>query len=921
MKLKRIVALLLAAVLLLSMAGCVETPGPTEPGTDPTDGPSGEKADYTITVQTAGGMAMEGLDIYIYADEALDDLEQFGKTDANGKATISLNRKDGYVAVLSGVPKGYALEESYELTGANTVITLTSSLVTDGNIADVQLGLGDVMYDFSVTDASGKTVTLSEMLAEKEVVLVNFWYTTCTYCLKEFPYMEETYRTWQDKVGIIALNPMENLATVQSFQEANGLTFNMASCPASWPNVFGIQYYPTTVVVDRYGVICMIEVGGIVSATPFNNLYSHFTGDNYQQKLCPNGLEDITVQVTPTYTMPSSEEFSVLNQGEFTVEYKPETGTGGEYSWPFILGEKNGEQVAYASNKGIDSSYAILYANVELKAGQAFAFDYLVSSESGADILYIIVDGEDIYQISGVNEVEKWETCYPWVADRDDTYEIALVYMKDSGSAQGDDTAYVKNFRVVDAGTIETPTYIPRQAAITLDGFEFEYVTVVYNEKDGYYHVGSADGPLLLAALNVASQFNEDKTVLEMLSDGDITVDGKDYYEDVLPYCSYASNSSLFGYCTVTKELAGYLKIVADVDVAGFEDDENEWLKICSYYATYGTDGEQLQDPIAGLATFSAATATLGKNKPGNYFYYDRVIMPRGTFAKFVPTKSGVYRITSRTETDSMVDGWIMDKDMNELTVYEWDERIYADEYNASIVYYMEKGQEYYIDLCFYDLYETGYIYYDIEYIGSSYDHFRLASPGYFTYDANATGEEMYYVIAGGVTPVLKDGKYYVDLGNGKTGSLLYVDFTGYTPIFTDMSLVDIINAGGFDFSKNEDDEFILAYLRQNDNDPEKTKEALREEWGTDYDAYAEIYKVDEVLAGKYHGTGEDLTEKIRPYLNKIYNGSKTERVGCVEMTEELAELLQVLMDKYTFKGVDHSWTKLCYYYDHMGPN
>ena len=47
---------------------------------------------------------------------------------------------------------------------------------------------------------------------------------------------------------------------------------------------------------------------------------------------------------------------------------------------------------------------------------------------------------------------------------------------------------------------------------------------------------------------------------------------------------------------------------------------------------------------------------------------------------------------------------------------------------------------------------------------------------------------------------------------------------------------------------------------------------------------------------------------------------SNTERKGCVVVTEELAEVLQFLMDKYTFKGVDNSWTKLCYYYDYLGP-
>ena len=37
------------------------------------------------------------------------------------------------------------------------------------------------------------------------------------------------------------------------------------------------------------------------------------------------------------------------------------------------------------------------------------------------------------------------------------------------------------------------------------------------------------------------------------------------------------------------------------------------------------------------------------------------------------------------------------------------------------------------------------------------------------------------------------------------------------------------------------------------------------------------------------------------------------------DMQSRLAELLQTLMDKYTFAGVENSWAKLCYYYQHMG--
>ncbi len=420
-----------------------------------------------------------------------------------------------------------------------------------------------------------------------------------------------------------------------------------------------------------------------------------------------------------------------------------------------------------------------------------------------------------------------------------------------------------------------------------------------------------------MANLINTTQFNEEKTVYELIADGKIVLDGKNYYDDIVRYCNYASNATLGGLCTVNQTLADYLKIVARV--AGFDGGDNEWLKICCYFDTYGTDGVQLSDPIAGLAPFSAFEAQLGKDIPTNYFYYDRVIMPRGTFAKFVPVTSGVYRITSRTDTNSSVEGWIFNENMEELTVYERDERLYTDENNVSIVYYMEAGEEYFIDIAYWDLYETGTIYYDIEYVAESYELFRLASPGYFTYDTNATGDAMYYTIAGGIDVIEVDGKFYHKKADGSVGSVLYADFSGYTPIFTSMSILEVINNGGFNFTRTEDDEFILSFMHQNDDDPEKTREYLKEYWGSDFDAYAEEYQLDDVLAGRYHGKGEDLTEQVQVYVSQMAT-APVERQGCVEVDSALAELLQKLMDKYTFVGVDHSWTKLCYYYDYLGP-
>ena len=941
-KFTKILSMILAFAMVLSMTAC----GGSEAAPE-TEAVAGETGSYTVSVKSAGGMVLEGVDIYIYADNTLADLKQYGETNADGIASFTMEKSDSYAVVVSGAPKGYEMEASYAFSGNTCSITLTSSVIKGENLAGATLGLGDIMYDFSVVTPQGETVTLSQMLEEKEMVLMNFWYTTCTWCVKEFPYMEEAYQQYSDKIGIIAVNPFEEDPAIESFQAQYGLSFPMAKCPSSWSASFGIAGYPTSIIIDRYGVISLIEAGGVTSIRPFINLFEHFSAEDYEQKLF-TALSELVTNVKPTYEMDTPENVAaIMNSGEIPVTYRAEEGEDAEFCWPFIEAEKNGERCLKASNQEIDDSFAILYMDVELKAGQAVGFDYLASSERSVDVMHVIVNDEPIYAISGVEEEETWKSCYPWVALEDGTYEVAVCYIKDESTHEGDDTVYIKNVRILDAAEVDTATYIPRYAAVTEDGFDYSYVDIVLNEKDGYYHVGTEDGPLLLAELMNYTQFSEESTIWDLAYNGTITLDGHNYYDELVTYFNFASNASLNGICTVNEELAELLKIVAQV--AGFDGSENEWLKICKYFEAYGTTDGQLVDPIKGLAPFCAHTATQGKNVATNYFYYDRPILPRGQLAEFIPTVSGVYRITSRNESQDGVDGWIFNENREEIYVYEQSERMYNDSDNVSMLYYMEAGTPYYIDIAFWDVYEVGYIYYDIEYVGPTYKLFRTAAPGYFTYDTDATGEAMYHLIAGGIDVVLgDDGFYYEDLGqddkgNQKYGSKVYADFTGITSVFgSPIATVDAYNAdgtiqkdaegnnvkikgmidlGGFDFSRTEDDLYILSFLNKFDGDVEATDAHLRELWGADYDAYAETYQLDDVYEGKYHGKGEDYTEEMKTYLDDIITSGGEEIKGCVPVTERLAELLQLLLDKYTFENVDHSWTKICYYYQYLGPN
>ncbi len=940
--LRKSLALILALLMLLaSFAACNPNNGPdettgetTQPNTpsETKPGSSEAKAEYSITVKSAGGLALSGVNVYIYTDDTLEDLVNYTTTDAAGVAKITLKKSDKYVAVLSGMPEGYKTEACYPLSGTATEIALTSAVIDNTDHSGKSYQLGDVMRDFSVVDTDGNTQKLSELLKTKKMVLINFWYTTCSWCVKEFPYMDAVYQQFKDDIEIVALNHStlsgDSEEGIKKFKDnfytdyvgegaEGGLSFPMAKDYTNMGPAFNIQGYPTSVLVDRYGVICMIEAGGIVSDAPFVAMFEHFTAESYEQKLF-HSLDELMPAEKPNVSMPSSDEIAgVFNQGEITVTYRPETeDENAEMYWPFIIKEKDGEKVIVPANSGKDGSFSIMYADVTMKAGEALAFDYWASSEQGADILYMLVDAKDIYQISG--ESDKWNTCFTYVAQKDGTYEVAFCYSKDSSDTVGDDTVYLKNLRVVKESEINVPTYIPRYAATdrAADGFGYEtYITPVYNEEDGYYHVGDKNGPLLLVDLMKATQFSN-LPIYTHAYNGQIEIDGVNYYDAIVQYCNYASNSAIYGLCSVNAELKGLLEKVAQA--IGLESDNpNQWLQMCSYYDAYGTGGVHLDDPIRGLAAYSAYTATEGDD---NHVYYDRVIMPRGLLYKFVPERSGAYRITSHS--DWQVDGWIFNADRTEYYVHEGGERMYYDPVNLSMVVYFEAGKDYYIDIAFYDVYQVGGFTFSVEFLGASYDHFTVCAPGYFTFpDGEIVDDgmsDLAEILSGGIKIAMGDDGYYHELrADGSLGSVIYADFIGLTAVFSH-SVEEMIGRGAFNFAVTESDQEILNYMALYGDG---TREKLKEIWGEEFEELAEIYKLDEVLEGKTHGRGQDLTADITAYLDKKIPASEDhpELEGCVPVDARLAELLQTLMDKYTFAGVDYSWAKLCYYYQHLG--
>ena len=391
----------------------------------------------------------------------------------------------------------------------------------------------------------------------------------------------------------------------------------------------------------------------------------------------------------------------------------------------------------------------------------------------------------------------------------------------------------------------------------------------------------------------VLDDITDGRTSLYLYTDANgLMVGGQDKLAEFVYFCSYASNSNIGGYCTVTEELKCFLQELSKTYPGGVRDrSENGWLRFCRYYDSYGA-AEELADPVAGLAPFSAyktvVNATVGLDEYPNSVSYNTIIMPRGKLFSFIPEQSGVYRILSNSSKE--VDGWIFDidsyYDRNALYTADHRERLSDTncdgtydtvEYgwnNVCMVYYFEAGKEYFIDVAFYDNGEVGTINFKVEYLGATYNMLRYVSPGFFTFYVDPvtgnppidpiTGSEVYTTIAGGPTPVYNaiEDCYYI--GESK----VYVDIA--RPIITGFykfSLLKAIEEGVFGAD--------TATMQ----------------------AYAENVIVSDGIAGS----------------------ESSMLAGCIEVNAELAAILQAFVDRTSFNGIENAWTKLCYYFEYLG--
>ena len=130
--------------------------------------------------------------------------------------------------------------------------------------SDTPPGVGDKPYDFLGKDLQGNEIFVSDF--QGKVVVVSFWATWCTYCLKELPVLESIQKQVSAEIlQVIAVNKGEKKRRVRkidkAFKEAGVELLLTHDSGGKTAKKWGVDGIPHLVMISKTGVISKIHVG------------------------------------------------------------------------------------------------------------------------------------------------------------------------------------------------------------------------------------------------------------------------------------------------------------------------------------------------------------------------------------------------------------------------------------------------------------------------------------------------------------------------------------------------------------------------------------------------------------------------------------------------------------------------------------
>ena len=290
MNVKKIITLLLAALLVLSLAACGKQ------GSDDTTKPDGEPKN----AQEAAAMYKDLMDqenailtenqslwekVFQSADKGMTTQED-GKNYGDFLLDTIESAKDKFTAdelklLRQGGEKIREIERTLAAIEAKFPDAAPKAPGNGDSIpadSPTTPGNGDKMQKFPAfegKDLDGNTVKSDDLFSKNAVTVVNFWFTTCNPCVGELAELDALNKELAEKGGsLIGVNTFTLDGDEAAISEAKDV---LAKKGATYQNVYfdsdgeagkfttNIFAYPTTYVVDRNGNIVGDPIVGAIT--------------------------------------------------------------------------------------------------------------------------------------------------------------------------------------------------------------------------------------------------------------------------------------------------------------------------------------------------------------------------------------------------------------------------------------------------------------------------------------------------------------------------------------------------------------------------------------------------------------------------------------------------------------------------------
>ena len=292
MNVKKIITLLLAALLVLSLAACGKQ------GSDDTTKPDGEPKN----AQEAAAMYKDLMDqenailtenqslwekVFQSADKGMTTQED-GKNYGDFLLDTIESAKDKFTADELKLLRqsGEKIREIEYTLAAIEAKFPEAAPKAPGNGDSIPAdspttpGNGDKMQKFPAfegKDLNGNTVKSDDLFSKNAVTVVNFWFTTCNPCVGELAELDALNKELAEKGGaLIGVNTFTLGGDEAAISEAKDV---LAKKGVTYQNVYfdsdgeagkftaNIFAYPTTYVVDRNGNIVGDPIVGAITET------------------------------------------------------------------------------------------------------------------------------------------------------------------------------------------------------------------------------------------------------------------------------------------------------------------------------------------------------------------------------------------------------------------------------------------------------------------------------------------------------------------------------------------------------------------------------------------------------------------------------------------------------------------------------